>query len=196
MWTGQQLTIDDNDAFLLLTSPTLLSHINSKVMRFIIPDVKILSRDWLTKVGHSIMSTGEMSTGKTSTVLTVSTGSQCCFHGYFTKLGLFGIIKQIFYASVGILMECLPSGGWFSLELRPRENHPPSGRHSIRIPTLAWHICIMTYGVTLTLCCIMWKKQATSCNCNQWVTGDRWVQSKNTYKNNQNCHITLLHHLP
>ena len=27
---------------------------------FIIPHVKILSRDWLTKVGHSIMSTGEM----------------------------------------------------------------------------------------------------------------------------------------
>ena len=22
----------------------------------------------------------------------------------------------------------------------PRENHPPEGRHSIRIPTLAWHI--------------------------------------------------------
>ena len=26
--------------------------------------------------------------------------------------GLFGIIKQIYHASVGILMECLPSGGW------------------------------------------------------------------------------------
>ena len=34
--------------------------------------------------------------------------------------GLFGIIKQICHASVGILMECLPSGGWFSLGLRPR----------------------------------------------------------------------------
>ena len=37
--------------------------------------------DWLTKVGHSIMSTGKM-----ATVLTGSTGSHCCFHCYFTKL--------------------------------------------------------------------------------------------------------------
>ena len=59
--------------------------------------------------------------------------------------GFFSIIKQICHASVGILMECLPSGGWFSLGLRPRENHPPSGRHSIKIPTLAWHICILSY---------------------------------------------------
>ena len=34
-------------------------------------------------------------------------------------------------------------GGWFSLGLRPRENHPSSGKHSIRIPTLAWHICFI-----------------------------------------------------
>ena len=33
---------------------------------------------------------------------------------------------QICHASVGILMECLPSGGWFS-----------------RGPTLAWHICFI-----------------------------------------------------
>ena len=25
----------------------------------------------------------------------------------------------------------------------PRENHPPEGRHSITIPTLAWHICFI-----------------------------------------------------
>ena len=25
------------------------------------------------------------------------------------------------------MIECLPSGGWFSLGLRPRENHPPFG---------------------------------------------------------------------
>ena len=25
----------------------------------------------------------------------------------------------------------------------PRENHPPEGRHSIRILTLAWHICFV-----------------------------------------------------
>ena len=59
------------------------------------------------------------------------------------KWGLFGIIKQICHASVGNMMECLPSGGWFSLGLLPRENHPPSGKHSIMLPTLAWHICIM-----------------------------------------------------
>ena len=116
------------------------------LISIIIPHVKIVCRDWLTKVCHSIMSTGEMSTGKTSTVLTGSTGSHCCFHWYFTKLGLFGIIKQICHASVVILMECLPSGGWFSLGLRPRENHPPFGRHFIRIPTLAWHICIMYHA--------------------------------------------------
>ena len=97
------------------------------------------------------MSTGEMSPGKTSTVLTGSTGSHCCFHWYFTKLGLFGIIKQICHASVGILMECLVR----SLgRLCPRENHPPSRRHSIRIPTLAWHICIMYYSEQRSL--IMW----------------------------------------
>ena len=61
------------------------------------------------------------------------------------KWGLFDMIKQICHASVGMLMECLPSEGWFSLGLRPRENHPPSGRHSIRIPALAWHICILLY---------------------------------------------------
>ena len=50
-----------------------------------------------------------------------------------------GII-QICHASVGILMECLPSGRWFSRGRSPRENHLPEGRHSIRIPTLAWYI--------------------------------------------------------
>ena len=50
---------------------------------------------------------------------------------------------QICHASVGILMECLPEGGWFSRGLRPRENHPPEGRHFISIPTLAWHICLI-----------------------------------------------------
>ena len=49
---------------------------------------------------------------------------------------------------------CLPSGGWFSLGLRPRENHPPEGRHSIRIPTLAWHICIMVFHA------LIWTSQA------------------------------------
>ena len=52
-------------------------------------------------------------------------------------------IIQICHASVGILMECLPEGGWFSRGRSQRENHPPEGRHSIRIPTLAWHICFI-----------------------------------------------------
>ena len=43
----------------------------------------------------------------------------------------------------GYLMECLPEGGWFSQGRSPRENHPPEGRYSIRIPTLAWHICFI-----------------------------------------------------
>ena len=59
------------------------------------------------------------------------------------KWGLFSMIKQICHASGGNMMECLPSGGWFSLGLRPRENHPPSGKHSIMLPPLAWHICIL-----------------------------------------------------
>ena len=69
------------------------------------------------------------------------------------KWGLFGIIKQICHASGGNMMECFPSGGWFSLGLRPRENHPPSGKHSIMLPPLAWHICIMLYCIMLY--CIM-----------------------------------------
>ena len=70
------------------------------------------------------------------------------------KWGLFGIINQIYHASVGILMKCLPSGGWFSLGHRPRENHPPSGRHFIRILTLAWHICIIVNALR-TLHCLL-----------------------------------------
>ena len=49
-------------------------------------------------------------------------------------------IIQICHASVGIMMECLPEWGWFSRGRSPKENHPPEGRHSIRIPTLAWYI--------------------------------------------------------
>ena len=47
---------------------------------------------------------------------------------------------QICHACVGILIECLPEGGWFSRGRSSRENHPPEGRHSISIPTQAWHI--------------------------------------------------------
>ena len=66
------------------------------------------------------------------------------------KWGLFGIIKQICHASGGNMMECLPSGGWFSLGLHPRENHPPSGKHSIMLPPLAWHICIISLILTFS----------------------------------------------
>ena len=57
------------------------------------------------------------------------------------NLGLFGIIKQICHGSVGIHMECLSEGGWFS------RGQSPSGRHSIRIPTLPWHICIIYHDL-------------------------------------------------
>ena len=52
-------------------------------------------------------------------------------------------IIQICHASVGNMMECFPEGGWFSRGRSPRENHPPEGRHSIMLPTLAWHICFI-----------------------------------------------------
>ena len=74
------------------------------------------------------------------------------------KWGLFGIINQIYHASGGNMMKCLPSGGWFSLGLRPRENHPPSGRHSIMLPSLAWHICIMLPPLGCHICCIIPNK--------------------------------------
>ena len=64
------------------------------------------------------------------------------------KWGLFSIIKQICHASRGNMMESFPEGGWFSLGLRPRENHPPSGKHSIDVTDpLAWHICIIKPGL-------------------------------------------------
>ena len=37
---------------------------------------------------------------------------------------LFSIIKQICHASVGILIEYLPEGGWSSRGRSPRKNHP------------------------------------------------------------------------
>ena len=125
----------------------------------IIPHVKIVSRDWLTKVGHSIMSTSEMSTGKTSTVLTGSTGSHCCFRWYFTKLWF------VRYNKTNIPCQCgYPDGmsplGWFSRGRSPKENHPPSGRHSIRMPTLAWHISIMSH--TWTTWCLSHLKHIKS----------------------------------
>ena len=49
-------------------------------------------------------------------------------------------IIQICHASVGNMTECFPEGGWFSRGRSPSENHPPEGRHSIMLPTLAWHI--------------------------------------------------------
>ena len=65
------------------------------------------------------------------------------------QMGLFGIIKQICHASVGNMMECFPSGGWFSRGRSPRENHPPEGKHTIILPSLSWHICIMLETLVL-----------------------------------------------
>ena len=55
-------------------------------------------------------------------MLPVATSGKCVNHQSSVTLlclnykwGLFGIIKQICHASVGNMMECLPSGGWFSL---------------------------------------------------------------------------------
>ena len=47
------------------------------------------------------------------------------------------------------MMECLPSGGWFSLGLRPRENHPPSGKHSIMLPPTGM---AYLYTITFIIC--------------------------------------------
>ena len=120
---------------------------------FIIPHVKIVSCDWLTKVGNSSCPPAKCPPAKRPPFSLDLLADIVVFIDILPNWGLFGIIKQICHASVGILMKCLPSGGWFSLWLRPRENHPPSGRHSIRIPTLAWHICIIQYtpGSTLPL---------------------------------------------
>ena len=52
-------------------------------------------------------------------------------------------IIQICHASVGNMTECFPEGGWFSRGRSLRENHPPEGRHSIMLPTLAWHNCFI-----------------------------------------------------
>ena len=87
----------------------------------IIPHVKIVSRDRLTKVGHSIMSTGEMSTTKTSTILTGSTGSYCCFHWYFTKLGF------VRYNKINMPCQCGYPDGMSPLgRMAPPEGKPSS----------------------------------------------------------------------
>ena len=86
--------------------------------------MKIVSRDWLTKVGHSIMSTGEMSTGKTSTVFTGSTGSHCCFHWYFTKLGF------VRYNKTNMPCQCGYPDGISPLGRMVFLRDPPSGKPS------------------------------------------------------------------
>ena len=124
---------------------TCIYIILNDTLHIIIPHVKSVSCDWLTKFGHSIMSTGEMSTGKRPPFSLDLLAIIVVFIDILPNWALFGIIKQICHTSVGILMKCLPEGRWFSRGRRPRENLPPEGRHSIRIPTLAWHICILLY---------------------------------------------------
>ena len=114
------------------------------------------------------------------------------------KWGLFGIINQIYHASVGILMKCLPSGGWFSLGLRPRENHSPSGRHFIGIPTLAWHICILTISLLyvyivdhlIVVCVHCWPSHCWMSHCRPphcWAADDCWCVCL------QDCCLVLFH---
>ena len=61
-------------------------------------------------------------------------------NSYMNMAGPHLSIIQICHASVGNMTECYPEGGWFSRGRSPRENHPPEGKHSIMLPTLAWHI--------------------------------------------------------
>ena len=64
------------------------------------------------------------------------------------QMGLFGIIKQICHASEGNMMECFPSGGWFSLGLRPREKPSSLGVtfHHVTLTGMAYlYIIIYIY---------------------------------------------------
>ena len=98
------------------------------IYSIIIPHVKIVSRDWLTKVGHSIMSTGENCPPAKRPPFSLDLPAVIVvFIDILPNWGLFGIIKQICHASVGILMECLPLGGYFSLGLCPLETILPLG---------------------------------------------------------------------
>ena len=65
--------------------------------------MKIVSRDWLTKVGHSIMSTGKKCPTAKRLLFSLDLPAfNVVFIDILPKWGLFGIIKQICHASVGI----------------------------------------------------------------------------------------------
>ena len=111
------------------------------------------------------------------------------------KWGLFSIIKQICHASGGNMMECFPEGGWFSRGRSPRENHPPEGKHSIMLPPLAWHICILsasrcnsfntqppTPGSNLTWG--MWEKY-------QWLGVRQWFSPGSVSSAINNCLVMI-----
>ena len=86
--------------------------------------MKIVSRDWLTKVGHSIMSNRlNVHRQNVPPFLLDLPAVIVVFIDILPNWGLFGIIKQICHASVSILMECLPEGGWFSRGRSPRETY-------------------------------------------------------------------------
>ena len=98
-------------------SPSLHSKpIQRAISSIIIPHVKIVSRDWLTKVGHSIMFTGKTSTG--------STGSHCCIHWYFTKLVFFR------YNKTNMPCQCGYPDGMSPLGRMVFPRAPPSGKPS------------------------------------------------------------------
>ena len=122
-----------------------------------------------------VTSSGECESHQSSMTLTLYTKLQTLFSTAPADLSavivvfidilpnwaLFGIIKQICHASVDVLMEWLLSGGWFSLRLHPWENHPPSGKQSIMIPTLA-HAYL--YSVECSFSYIfLWFQPGDSC---------------------------------
>ena len=112
----------------------------------IIPHVKMVRCDWLTKVGHSIMSTGEMSTGKTSTVLTGSIGSHCCFHWYFTKMGFVRYNKT----NTGMPCQCgYPDG------MSPSGDIPSGYPHWHGIFVKYTNLCLHLYNIRANL--LLWN---------------------------------------
>ena len=140
----------------------------------IIPHMKILSCDWLTMVGHSIMSTGKMSTGKTSTVLTGSTGCHCCFHWYFTKLGF------VRYNKTNMPCQC----GY------PDGMSPPSGK-----PSSLWETFHQgTHTGMPYLYTVEWRQCGTSLTRQWWrPLPQQWdVTHAHASNHSKSCYMTFL----
>ena len=100
--------------------------VNTKTpLCFIIPHVKIVSRDWPFHHVHQQNVHGS--------------------HWIYRQSWLFSLIFYqigfVRYNKTNMPCQCGYLDGMSPL--KRMVFHPPSGRHSIRIPTLAWHICIM-----------------------------------------------------